>query len=376
MNEKYMKRAIELALLAKGRTSPNPMAGAVIVKGGKIVGEGYHKKAGTPHAEINALDAAGKGAKDGIIYINLEPCCHQGRTPPCTKSLIKSGLKKIVVGMIDPNPLVSGKGIKELKDAGIQVSAGLLEKECRKINEVYIKYITTGTPFVLLKVAMSLDGKIATHTKESKWITGKLSRDMVHQLRDEVDAVMVGIGTVLQDDPNLTAVLKKKRVNDPIRIIVDSGLRIPLDANVLKSPLNPPFSKGGKGGIRAIIAVAKRADDKKITALKEKGGDVLIIEGNEERVNLIKLMEELGKREITSVMIEGGSELNSSAIEAGIVDKVIFFIAPRIIGGKEGISSVGGKGIVKLEDSLNIRDVNVDRIGSDIVVEGYLGKNF
>ncbi|MBI3600095.1 MAG: bifunctional diaminohydroxyphosphoribosylaminopyrimidine deaminase/5-amino-6-(5-phosphoribosylamino)uracil reductase RibD [Nitrospinae bacterium] len=376
MNEKYMKRAIELALMAKGRTSPNPMVGAVIIKGGKIVGEGYHKKAGTPHAEINALDAASKSAKDGIMYINLEPCCHQGRTPPCTKSLIKSGLKKIVVGMIDPNPLVSGKGIKELKDAGIQVSVGLLEKECRKINEVYIKYITTGTPFVLLKVAMSLDGKIATHTKDSKWITGKPSRDRVHQLRDEVDAVMVGIGTVLQDDPNLTVSLKKKKVNDPIRIIVDSSLRIPLDANVFKSPHNPPFRKGGRGGIRVIIAAAKRADDKKVSALKEKGVDVLIIEGNEERVNLLKLMEDLGKREITSIMIEGGSELNSSAIEAGIVDKVIFFIAPRIIGGKDGISSVGGRGIVKLEDSLNIRDVNVDRIGSDIVVEGYLGKNF
>ncbi|MBI3814796.1 MAG: bifunctional diaminohydroxyphosphoribosylaminopyrimidine deaminase/5-amino-6-(5-phosphoribosylamino)uracil reductase RibD [Nitrospinae bacterium] len=376
MNEKYMKRAIELALMAKGRTSPNPMVGAVIIKGGKIVGEGYHKKAGTPHAEINALDAASKSAKDGIMYINLEPCCHQGRTPPCTKSLIKSGLKKIVVGMIDPNPLVSGKGIKELKDAGIQVSVGLLEKECRKINEVYIKYITTGTPFVLLKVAMSLDGKIATHTKDSKWITGKPSRDRVHQLRDEVDAVMVGIGTVLQDDPNLTVSLKKKKVNDPIRIIVDSSLRIPLDANVFKSPHNPPFRKGGRGGIRVIIAAAKRADDKKVNELKEKGVDVLIIEGNEERVNLLKLMEELGKREIAGVMIEGGSELNSSAIEAGIVDKVIFFIAPRIIGGKDGISSVGGRGIVKLEDSLNIRDVNVDRIGSDIVVEGYLGKNF
>ncbi len=362
MNEKYMKRAIELALMAKGKTSPNPMVGAVIVKGGKIVGEGYHKKAGMPHAEINAIDAAGKGAKDGIMYINLEPCCHQGRTPPCTKALIKSGIKKVVVGMVDPNPIVSGKGIKELKDAGIQVSVGLLEKECRRINEVYLKYITTGMPFVLLKVAMSLDGKIATHTKESKWITGKPSREMVHQLRDEVDAVMVGIGTVLHDDPNLTVDLKKKRVSDPIRIIVDSSLRIPLDANVLKS-----VSKSG-----AIIAATKRADDKKMSALKEKRIDVLIIEGNEQRVNLMKLMEELGKREITSIMIEGGSELNSSAIEEGIVDKIIFFIAPRIIGGKDGISSVGGRGIVKLEDSLNIRDVHVDRIGSDIVVEGYL----
>lgn len=364
MNEKYMKRVIELALLAKGRTSPNPMVGALIVKGGKIVGEGYHKKAGTPHAEINALDEAGKSARDGIMYINLEPCCHHGRTPPCTKSLIKSGLKKIVVGMVDPNPLVSGKGIKELKEAGIKVSVGLLEKECRKINEIYIKHITTGMPFVLLKVAMSLDGKIATHTKESKWITGKPARERVYQLRDEMDAVMVGIGTVLQDDPNLTVALKKRRVNNPIRIIVDSSLRIPLDANVLKSP--------NKGGIRTIIATTNRADDKKIAALKEKGVDVLIIEGSEEKVNLIKLMKELGKREITSVMLEGGSELNSSAIEDGIVDKVMFFIAPRIIGGKDSVPSIGGKGIVKLEDSLNIRDVHIDRIGSDIVVEGYL----
>lgn len=363
-----MRRAIDLALMAKGRTSPNPMAGAVILKGGKVIGEGYHKKAGTPHAEINALSDAGKNAKDGIMYINLEPCCHQGKTPPCTKALIKNGLKKVIVGMIDPNPVVSGKGIRELKEAGIQVSIGLLEKECKKLNEVYVKYITTKTPFVLLKVAMSLDGKIATSARESKWITSKLSRERVHRLRNEVDAVMVGIGTVLQDNPNLTVSFREKNIKNPIRIIVDSNLRIPLDANVLK----PMTQLRRHSKPKVIIATTNGSDSKKIDTLKEKGIDVLLMEDNNGRVNLLNLMKELGKMEITSLMIEGGSELNYSALESDIVDKVIFFIAPRIIGGKEGIPAIGGRGIERLTDSFSIGEVIVDRVDSDIAIEGYL----
>lgn len=363
-----MKRAIDLALTAKGRTSPNPMVGAVIIKGGKIVGEGYHKKAGTPHAEINALDEAGKNAKDGIMYVTLEPCCHQGRTPPCTKTIIKSGIKKIVIGMVDPNPIVSGKGIEELNGAGIQVSTGLLEKECKRLNEVYIKYITSKKPFVLLKVAMSLDGKIATCKRESKWITSEPSRERVHNLRDEVDAVMVGIGTVLQDNPNLTVSLKRGNVKNPIRIIVDSQLRIPMDSNIIKSASASRKSQKSK----VIIAATKKADVKKADILREKGINVIEIEEENKRINLPNLMEELGKMEITSIMIEGGSELNSAALESGIVDKVIFFVAPKIIGGKEGVPAVGGRGFEKLSDSLNIRDVTVDRCGNDIVIEGYL----
>ena len=357
-----MKRAIDLALMAKGRTSPNPMVGAVIIKGGKIAGEGYHKKAGTQHAEVNAINSAGKNAKDGIMYVTLEPCCHQGRTPPCTKTIIKSGIKKIVIGMVDPNPIVSGKGIEELKGAGVQVSTGLLEKECKRLNEVYIKYITTKKPFVLLKVAMSLDGKIATCKRESKWITSEKSRERVHHLRDEVDAIMVGIGTVLQDNPNLTVALKKGKLNNPYRIVVDSELKIPMDSNILKSNLKS----------KVVIATTARSDAKKVNALKEKGANVVVVENDNQRVNLFKLMDELGKMEITSVMIEGGSELNSSALESGIVDKVIFFIAPRIIGGKDSMPAVGGRCVEKLSDSLNIHDVNVDRCGSDIVIEGYL----
>jgi diaminohydroxyphosphoribosylaminopyrimidine deaminase/5-amino-6-(5-phosphoribosylamino)uracil reductase len=362
MNERYMKRAIDLALMARGRTSPNPMVGAVIIKGGRIIGEGYHKKAGTPHAEVNAINAAGRNAKDGIMYVTLEPCCHQGRTPPCTKTIIKSGIKKVVIGMVDPNPVVAGKGIKELKDAEIQVSTGLLEKECKSLNEAYIKYITTKKPFVLLKVAMSLDGKIATSKRESKWITSEKSRERVHHLRDEVDAVMVGIGTVLQDNPNLTVALKKGKVNNPYRIIVDSELKIPLDANILKSNLKS----------KVIIATTTKSNTKKVNILREKGAEVILVEDNKQRVNLLKLMNELGKMEITSIMIEGGSELNSSALESGIVDKVIFFIAPRIIGGKDSVPAVGGRGFERLSDSLNIHDINVDRCGNDIVIEGYL----
>ncbi|HAP67262.1 MAG TPA: bifunctional diaminohydroxyphosphoribosylaminopyrimidine deaminase/5-amino-6-(5-phosphoribosylamino)uracil reductase RibD [Nitrospinae bacterium] len=368
MIEKYMKRAIDLALTAKGRTSPNPVVGAVIIKGGKIVGEGCHKKAGTPHAEVNAINSAGKNAKDGIMYVTLEPCCHKGRTPPCTKTIIKSGIKKIVIGMVDPNPIISGKGIEELNGAGIQVSTGLLEKECKRLNEVYIKYITSKKPFVLLKIAMSLDGKIATCKRESKWITSEPSRERVHNLRDEVDAVMVGIGTVLQDNPNLTVSLKRGNVKNPIRIIVDSQLRIPMDSNIIKSASASRKAQKSK----VIIAATKKADAKKADILREKGINVIEIEEENKRINLPNLMEELGKMEITSIMIEGGSELNSAALESGIVDKVIFFIAPKIIGGKESVPAVGGRGFEKLSDSLNIRDVTVDRCGNDIVVEGYL----
>jgi len=361
-NELYMHRAMELALMAKGKTSPNPMVGAVIVKNDRIIGEGYHKKAGTPHAEINALNSLTEDISDATMYINLEPCCHYGRTPPCTQTLIKNGLKNLVVGMLDPNPLVGGKGINELKNAGINVETGVLEKECKKLNEIYIKYITTRKPFVLLKSSITLDGKIATCTKESKWITGKESRELVHQLREEIDAIMVGIGTVINDNPNLTAYLKADKIKDPVKIIVDSKLRIPSDANVFKSDS------------KVIIATTAVADIEKIKILQDRKVDVLVIEEQEQRVNLVKLMEELGKKEITYIMLEGGAEINASALKSNIVDKVMFFIAPKILGGQDSISAIGGKGCEKLTDAFNIHDLNVFRTGNDIVIEGYIDK--
>jgi len=358
---KFMRRALELA--ARGRTSPNPMVGAVIVKAGEIVGEGYHHKAGTPHAEIHAINSAGEKAKSAQLYVTLEPCCHRGRTPPCTKAIIQAGISSVVMAMYDPNPLVSGKGKAELEVNGITVQSGLLEQEARKLNEFYIKHITTGLPFVILKSAMSLDGKIATYTGKSKWITSETSRRKVHEIRDTVDAILVGIGTVINDNPSLTTRLMDRKGKDAVRIIVDSDARIPLPSKVLNLDSTAP----------TLIAVTPKALEDKISQLKSAGAEVIVIpERNDGRVNLKALMEGLGKREITSVMIEGGSEINASALKEGIVDKVMIFIAPKFIGGRTAPGLLGGQGIEHLSSAIGLRDIQVSKLGEDILVEGYI----
>ncbi|MDP3260874.1 MAG: bifunctional diaminohydroxyphosphoribosylaminopyrimidine deaminase/5-amino-6-(5-phosphoribosylamino)uracil reductase RibD, partial [Thermodesulfovibrionales bacterium] len=335
-----MKRVLRLAGKASGMTSPNPMVGAVLVKNGKIIAEDYHRKPGAPHAEALVIQKAGEKAKGATLYVNLEPCCHTDkRTPPCTKAIIKAGIKEVVIGMKDPNPKVSGKGIEELSKSGINVVSGILEGDSIRLNEAYAKYIMTKRPFVTLKVAMTLDGKIATPEGESKWITGEKARELVHKTRGRVDAVMTAIGTVKADDPQLTARIKKG-TRSPIRIVIDPEFEIPIDAKILNTPPetivvikrsqksevsnppSPPFSKGGMGGF---------SPKNKMNRLIEK--NIKIIEYDGERVDLKWLMKKLGKMEITSVLIEGGSSLNSHALEHGIVDKVMFFIAPKIIGG-------------------------------------------
>jgi len=369
--ETFMRRALELAAQARGRTSPNPMVGAVIVKAGEIVGEGYHHKAGTPHAEIHAINSADAKAKGAQLYVTLEPCCHQGRTPPCTKAIIQAGISSVVMAMYDPNPLVSGKGKAELETHGITVQSGLLEHEARKLNEFYIKYITSGLPFVILKSAMSLDGKIATYTGKSKWITSELSRRKVHELRDIVDAILVGIGTVINDNPSLTTRLlalersegMDREGKDAIRVIVDSKAQIPLPSRVLNLDSMAP----------TLVAVTQKAPENKISQLKAAGAEVLVVpERNDGKVRLKTLMEILGKRQITSVMIEGGSEINASALKEGIVDKVMIFIAPKFIGGKTAPGLVGGQGIELLSNAIGLRDIQVSKIGEDILVEGYI----
>ena len=359
--ETFMRRALELA--ARGRTSPNPMVGAVIVKAGEIVGEGYHHKAGTPHAEIHAINSAGEKAKSAQLYVTLEPCCHRGRTPPCTKAIIQAGFSSVVMAMYDPNPLVPGKGKAMLENYGITVQSGLLEQEARKLNEFYIKHITTGLPFVILKSAMSLDGKIATYTGKSKWITSETSRRKVHEIRDTVDAILVGIGTVINDNPSLTTRLMDRKGKDAVRIIVDSDARIPLPSKVLNLDSTAP----------TLIAVTPKALEDKISQLKSAGAEVIVIpERNDGRVNLKVLMEGLGKREITSVMIEGGSEINASALKEGIVDKVMIFIAPKFIGGRTAPGLVGGQGIEHLSSAVGLRDIQISKLGEDILVEGYI----
>jgi len=361
--ETFMRRALELAAQARGRTSPNPMVGAVIVKAGEIVGEGYHHKAGTPHAEIHAINNAGTKAKDTQLYVTLEPCCHQGRTPPCTNAIIQAGVASVVMAMYDPNPLVSGKGKAELETHGITVQSGLLEHEARKLNEFYIKYITSGLPFVILKSAMSLDGKIATYTGKSKWITSEASRRKVHELRDAVDAILVGIGTVINDNPSLTTRLTDKEGKDAVRVVVDSKAQIPLTSRVLNLDSMAP----------TLVAVTQKAPENKILQLQAAGAEVLVVpERNDGKVSLKALMEILGTRQITNVMIEGGSEINASALKEGIVDKVMIFIAPKFIGGKTAPGLVGGQGIEHLSNAIGLQDVQISKIGEDILVEGYI----
>ena len=359
-NSVFMKKALRLAAKGRGRTSPNPMVGAVIVKGGKVIAEDYHRRSGTPHAEILALRKAGRLANAATLFINLEPCCHTDKkTPPCTNAIIESGLKKVVIAMIDPNPKVSGKGIKALKDAGIKVETGLMEREAKILNEAFSKFITKREPFVILKAAQSLDGKIATARGESKWITGDKARQCVHKLRNEVDAVMTGIGTVLADDPSLDCRIKGGR--NPYRIIVDSSLRMPLNARVLKHDDQ-----------KTIIATTEIADREKISSIIKTGNKALIVKSKGKRVDLKSLIRELGRLDITSVMIEGGASLNASALSSGIVDKVIFFCAPKIIGGVDAVPSVGGISPASLKKIVKLKSLQVKKAGDDFMFEGYI----
>ena len=361
-NEKFMRRALTLAARARGHTSPNPLVGAVIVQGDRIVGEGYHQKAGETHAEINALNHAGKAARNATLYVTLEPCCHWGRTPPCTEAIIRAGIAKTFVAHVDPNPKVAGKGIRQLERAGIHVHVGLCEDEARRLNEIYIKYIQTKRPFVILKSAISLDGKIATVSGESQWITSQASRLKGHEIRGSVDAILVGIGTVLRDNPSLTTRIPNQEGKDAVRIVVDSQGRTPLTAKI--------FNPNSEAGV--IIAVTENVSAEKVEKLQAAGAEVLVIEEQQNRVCLSALMKKLGQREITSVLIEGGGEVNASALKAGIVDKVSFFIAPKLIGGVNAPGPIGGEGIQRLSEALELRDLTVMPIEADFLIEGYI----
>ena len=353
-SEVFMKRA--LALAARGRTSPNPMVGAVVVRGGKIVGEGYHPKAGESHAEVFALDRAGDLAKGADLYVTLEPCCHFGRTPPCTDAVIRSGVRRVFAATQDPNPLVQGRGIEALRSAGIEVRVGVLESEARKLNRPYIKRITTGRPFVLWKAAMTLDGKIATRTGDSRWVTGERARRAVHRLRSRFDAILVGIGTVLADDPELTA-RGVRRTDGPLRVVVDGNARIPLDSKVFNS--DAP----------TVLVTKRDAPEERLDALRSAGVRVLEIRDEEGRVDLGRLMTELANMGVNSVLLEGGGELAASMIEAGLVDEGLIFIAPKIIGGRKAKTPVEGEGIELMSRALGVSKPRVRRFGDDIALE-------
>lgn len=351
-----MRRALSLARRGVGKTSPNPAVGCVIVKDGAIVGEGWHRRAGTPHAEVHALRQAGEAARGADLYVTLEPCSHHGKTPPCADAVVAAGVGRVFAGMVDPNPLVSGQGLARLKDAGIAVEAGLLEAECRRINEPFIKQVTTGLPFVVFKCAMTLDGRIAAASGDSRWITSEASRREVHRLRSKMDAVMVGVETAIADDPLLT--VRHVRGENPVRVVVDSRLRLPLTAALLHD-----------GAAETVIATRESgpARHEAFTAL---GAKILVCEERDGRVDLTDLMRKLAGLGVQSVLLEGGGTLAGEALRRGLIDKFLFFYAPKILGG-EGISPFSGPGASLMAEAAKVEIASLKRLGEDIMVEAY-----
>lgn len=359
----YMKMALEEAVKGIGYTNPNPMVGAVIVKDGKIVAKGYHHCCGQGHAEVEAFRAAGDADVTGAtIYVTLEPCSHYGKTPPCADLIVSKKVGRVVVAALDPNPLVAGRGIQRIRDAGIEVETGVLAEESCQLNEIFMTYITRKEPFVLYKSAMSLDGKIAAPNGESQWISCEESREQVQKLRNQYMAIMVGIGTVLADDPMLTCRIPGGK--DPIRIVVDSSLRIPVESRLVQSAVDVPL----------IIACHENASEEKAAALTAKGARILRAGLPNGRVDLKALVRILGQEGIDSILLEGGGTLAFAAFEAGIIDKVQVYIAPKVIGGTTSMTPLGGPGIAHLQDAWALRDLSTQKVGEDICLTGYVVK--
>ena len=362
--EEYMRRALELARKGEGHTSPNPMVGCVVVKDGRIISEGYHEKYGEFHAERNALTRCTEDTAGADLYVTLEPCCHQGKTPPCTDIIIEKKIARVFVGSMDSDPLVAGKGVQILRDHGIYVETGILDAECRKLNEVFYHYIATKTPFVVMKYAMTLDGKIACATGDSKWVTGEIARTQVHRMRGRYRGIMVGIGTVLADDPMLNC--RVEGGVDPVRIICDSNLHIPTESQIVKTASD----------IETIVACSQEAleserKQEKIRRLKEAGIQIIGTEGAH-GVNLVELMKKLGGQNIDSILLEGGGTLNASALEDGIVNKVYAYIAGKLIGGMDARSPVEGMGIDRMADAITLQNMEIEKLGDDFCIVGYV----
>jgi diaminohydroxyphosphoribosylaminopyrimidine deaminase/5-amino-6-(5-phosphoribosylamino)uracil reductase len=361
MDAKFMREALRQARKGLGRTSPNPAVGAVVVRDGRILAKGYHRKAGLAHAELEALSKLGGRADGGTLYVNLEPCNHYGRTPPCTEAILGSGLKRVVVGMNDPNPMVSGGGNEFLRQRGIDVTTGVLETECRRLNEAFIKFVISGRPFVAVKSALTIDGWTATSGGHSKWITNEKSRQFVHRLRDQVDAVMVGIGTVLADNPSLTVRLKQACGKDPLRIIVDTHLRTPLNAKILNHDSSSD----------TLIVVGSQVSDQALKRFQKKGVSTLVCPMKTGMIDLAALMGILGKMSVTSLLVEGGSLITGSMLRERLVDKFYIFKAPKILGGGDGVPMAAGPGSIRMDECLVLKDIHVRRFDDDILIVGY-----
>lgn len=359
----YMRRALALAARGAGHVSPNPMVGAVIVKDGRIIGEGWHERIGGLHAERNAFKHCTEDCAGATIYVTLEPCCHWGRTPPCTDAILEHKIARVVVGCLDPNPLVAGKGLRILRDAGIECVSGVLEDECLAINEVFFHYITTKTPFVVMKYAMTLDGRIAAYTGDSKWITGETARRHAHETRKRLNAIMVGIGTVLADDPMLNCRIESGV--DPLRLVCDSHLRTPLDSQLVRTAKDIP----------TWIFCAETEVSRK-TALEDAG--VIVVPLPDEtgtHVDLTAAMQYLGQQQVDSVLLEGGGTLNGEALRLGLVHRVQAYIAPKLIGGNAAHGPIGGAGIARMADALPLENPTITRLGEDILIEGRIRKD-
>ena len=364
MKENWMQRALDLAHKGWGTTNPNPLVGAVVVNNGRVVGEGYHERAGEAHAEVMALQQAGEYAKDADMYVTLEPCCHCGRTPPCTQAIVRSGIRKVFVAMKDPNPRVAGGGIGQLKAHGIEVETGILEKEAESLNEIFVHYISNQTPYMIYKAAMSLDGKTAAVGGHSQWITGETARKHVHEFRHRVSAVMVGIETVLKDDPLLTVRHIDSVTFQPYRIVADSKGRIPLDAKMVTD----------QWAHRTIIATTEKMSHTKEQQLKELGVVVIRTDLLNNRVHLVQLMKMLGKMEIDSILLEGGSALAADALKLNLINRVMFYIAPKLIGGSHAPGVLAGDGIISVNDSKMVREMKTMQLGEDLLITGKIGR--
>lgn len=353
---RFMRRALRLARRGLGRSSPNPAVGAVVVKEGRVVGKGFHAKAGTPHAEVHALAEAGELARGATIYVTLEPCHHQGRTPPCTRAILQAGIRRVVYGASDPNPRVAGGGGEFLRRQGLTVLAGVLAERCRLEHRFFFTHVTTGRPHVILKTAATLDGKTASHSGHSRWVTGEKSRRLVHRLRNELDAICVGIGTALADDPRLTCRLPGGR--DPLRVVVDTTLRLPPTAKVLDAASPAP----------CLVASGPRPPADRRRALEAAGAQVLPLPRHRGKVDLAALLDELGRMRITSLLLEGGAGLAWGFVSRGLVDEVMYFFAPKLIGGLEAPPMLGGRGFARMDQALRLKRPVVRRLGDDVLL--------